>query len=214
MIRSLPLAAFLLALLVAWWSGAYSHASPEQVTALVSRAGVLGPILFVALFVAAELVHFPGILFVFAAAALWPLWVAIPTAWAGAVLGALTVFAIARRVVPPGLRGRVPSWLLRYEHLLQSHGLVTVIGLRLVLFIAPVMHWLLGASSVSRRDYALGTALGLLPGVIVFAILGRTAVDHWSAFRPWLYAGLALLLTAALLRPLVLRLRPKGTPSP
>jgi uncharacterized membrane protein YdjX (TVP38/TMEM64 family) len=214
MTRALLFAGVVFALILAWWSGIYAEASPEKVAELVSRAGVLGPLFFVALFVAAELVHFPGILFVFAAAGLWPLWVAIPTAYAGAVLGAFAVFVIARRIVPPGLRDHLPEPLLRYESLLESHGLLTVIGLRLVLFMAPAVHWLLGASRVSRRNYALGTAIGLLPGVVLFALLGRAVQQHWPVLRPWVYGGIALALTGVLLRPVLQRLRPRATPSP
>lgn len=188
------------ALAAAWASGLYSHLTPERVVELVDRAGVLGPLVFVALFAAAELVYVPGALLVIAASALWPPAVAIPTAYAGAIAASLVVFFLARRIVPDGLRERLPERLLRHEAKLETHGLQTVIGLRLVLFLSPAVHWLLGASRVSFRDYLLGTAIGLAPGVIGVAFLGRQAVDHWHAMRPWALGALALLLALALVR--------------
>ena len=199
MIRALLLAGVVLAGAAAWWTGLY-QSGPEHVAELVACAGIWGPVAFVALFVGAEIVHFPGILFVFAAAALWPARVAIPTAYIGALSASVVVFAIARRVVPAALRDRLPERLRRYESLLESHGLLTVIGLRLVLFMAPTVHWLLGASRVSSRDFVLGTALGLVPGVVALTLLGRHALDHWDALRPWLLGGIAVLVAFAVVR--------------
>jgi uncharacterized membrane protein YdjX (TVP38/TMEM64 family) len=198
--RLLLLAGVALGAAGAWWTGLY-HASPEAVRELVSQAGVWGPVAFVALFVGGELVHFPGgVLFMLAAAALWPARVAIPTAYAAALVASLVVFGIARWLVPAELHERVPERLRRYETLLESHGLVTVIGLRLVLFMLPTVHWLLGASRVSARDFALGTALGLLPGVLGLTLLGGNAFAHWAALQPWLLGGLAVAGVIAVAR--------------
>jgi len=181
--RRIALAAVVLAIASAWALGAHEHLTPERVAEVVGRAGVFGPIAFVALFAAAEVVHVPGLLFVFAAAALWPPATAIPTAYVGALTASLVVFLIARHITGDTVRERLPDWLLRYEARLESHGLRTVIALRLVLFLLPAVHWLLGASRVSFRDFFLGTALGLAPGVIAFALLGREAA---ARFAPWL----------------------------
>ncbi len=192
MTRVVLLVALALALGAAWWSGAYSHATPERVAALVERAGIFGPIAFVALFAAAELVQVPGALFVVAAALLWPVSVALPTAYLGALIASVVVFVVARRLVPEALRERLPERLLRYEARLVTHGLTTVIALRLVLFLAPAAHWLLGASRVSFRDFLLGTAIGIAPGVIALVLLGRQAFDNADVLRPWLLGALAL----------------------
>jgi uncharacterized membrane protein YdjX (TVP38/TMEM64 family) len=188
------------AIAFAWSSGLYVEATPDNVAVLIDRAGILGPIAFVALFAAAEVVHVPGALFVIAASVLWPPAVAIPTAYAGALAAALLTFLIARRIVPASLRERLPARLLRHEARLETHALPTVIGLRLVLFMSPAVHWVLGASRVSFRDYALGSAIGLLPGVIGLALVGREAVAHWQTFWPWILAGAALLVLAAIVR--------------
>lgn len=188
------------ALAAAWAGGLHSHLTPESVAELVDRAGIFGPVAFVALFAAAEIVQVPGSLFVIAASALWPPLVAIPTAYAGAIAASLVVFFFARRIVPASLRERLPERLLRYEARLETHGLQTVVGLRVVLFMAPAVHWLLGASRVSFRDYLLGTAIGLVPGVVAFALLGRQAVAHWDSLRPWALGAVALFAALAVAR--------------
>ena len=197
MTRIALLLAVVAALVAAWASGLYAQVTPERVAGLVAGAGVFGPLAFVALFSAAEIVHLPGVLFVLAAAALWPPGVAIPTAYAGALTASLVVFFLSRRIVPATVRARLPEWLLRHEARLESHALPTVIALRLVLFMLPTVHWLLGASRVSFRDYFLGSAIGLLPGVVAYVLLGQQAFEHWDTVRPWALGAGALL--AALL---------------
>jgi uncharacterized membrane protein YdjX (TVP38/TMEM64 family) len=198
------------ALGTAWWTGAYSQVTPEHVAEIVASAGIFGPLAFVALLTAAEVAHLPGALFVIAASALWPPAVAIPTAYAGALSASLVLFFLGRRIVPATLRERLPAWLVRYESRLETHGLTTVIGLRVVLFLMPAVHWMLGASRVSFRDYFLGSAIGLLPGVVLYVLLGRQAFAHWDALRPWLIAAVGLLLALAVLR----RVRLTAPPSP
>jgi uncharacterized membrane protein YdjX (TVP38/TMEM64 family) len=198
--RLLLLIAVIAALALAWASGLPAQVTPERVATLVDAAGVLGPVAFVGLFAAAEIAHVPGALFVIAASALWPPAIAIPTSYAGALVASLAVFSLARRVVPAGLRERLPERLLRHEARLESQGLQTVIALRLVLFLSPTVHWLLGASRVSYRDYLLGSAIGLAPGVILFALVGRQAFAHWDAVRPWALAALGLAIALAIAR--------------
>ncbi|MFI5316201.1 MAG: TVP38/TMEM64 family protein [Myxococcota bacterium] len=200
MTRLILLLAVIAALALVWASGLPAQVTPAGVAELVAAAGVLGPLAFIALFAAAEVVHVPGTLFVIAASALWPPAVAIPTSYAGALAASLVVFSLARRVVPSSLRERLPERMLRYESRLESHGLQTVIALRLVLFLSPTVHWLLGASRVSYRDYLVGSAIGLAPGVILFALVGRQAFQHWDAVRPWALAALALGLAVAVAR--------------
>ena len=205
MTRLALFAALAAAAAAVWATGAYARVTPEGISELVTRAGVLGPIVFIALFAAAETVHLPGVLFVIASAALWPPSVAIPTAYIGAMTASLVIFLLSRRLVPASVRERLPHWLLRYESRLETHGLTTVIGLRLVLFLMPAVHWLLGASRVSFRDYSLGTAIGLAPGVVLYVMLGRQAFAHWDAVRPWALgiggALAALAIASRLTRP-------------
>src|SRR5262249_50328913 len=153
---------------------------PDGIRALVASAGWLGPVAFVGLFVLAELLHLPGALLVIGAAALWPAPLAVATSYAGAMAAATLLFWLSRTIVADRGRQRLPAWLVPYETRLETHGLQSVIALRLVLFLAPWVHWLLGASRVSFRDFFVGSAIGLLPGVVLTTLLGRKAIENWE----------------------------------
>ena len=85
-----------------------------------------------------------------------------------------------------------------------------MIGLRLVLFLAPWVHWLLGASRVSFREFFLGSAIGLLPGIALVTLVGRSAIEHWDGLRPWALGAGALVLAFELARRLWLRQSQSG----
>jgi uncharacterized membrane protein YdjX (TVP38/TMEM64 family) len=176
----------------AWQLGRSGLLEEESLRAWVQAAGLWGPPLYLLAFALGELLHVPSLLFLFAAPLVWPLEVAIPLAYAGSVLAAMFVFCVARFLVGDWARANLPARLRRYDERLAERGLRTVVGLRLATFMAPLMHWVLGASRVSVRDAALGTALGLLPGVVLCVVLGQQILAHWHDLRPLLAAALAI----------------------
>ena len=101
-------------LAVGWAMGLHVHLTPGGVRSAVERAGWLGPVVFVGLFAAAELVQVPGALLVLAAAALWPPALAIATSYAGALAAATLLFWLSRTIFADGVRERMPAWLAPY----------------------------------------------------------------------------------------------------
>ena len=187
-------------LAVGWATGLYAYVTPAGIRALVERAGWLGPVVFVGMFALAEVVQVPGALLVIGAAALWPAPLAIATSYAGALAAATLLFWLSRTIFADSVRQRLPVWLAPYEARLETHGLQSVIAIRLVLFLAPWVHWLLGASRVSFRDYFVGSAIGLLPGIVLTTLLGRKAIENWEALRPWALGAFGIALAVELAR--------------
>ena len=187
-----------------WISGGHEHATPENLRALVARAGPFGPPLFIVLFAVAELFYVPPALFLLGAPLIWRLEVAVPTAYFGSVASAITVFFAARYVVNDdmreSIRRRLPERMRRFDDGLATRGLRTVILVRLLLFMMPLTHWVLGISRVSARDAVLGTAIGLLPGVVFWVVAGEAIIANWETAQPWVLAAVVLSLAIPLLR--------------
>jgi uncharacterized membrane protein YdjX (TVP38/TMEM64 family) len=188
----------------AWASGLADRLHPEEIERSIRSAGPLGPILFVAAFAVAELIHVPAILFFFAAAVIWPLPSALATAYAGALVAALFVVFVARFALSDFARRhvvhRLPERLRGLDDRLAENGLREVIVVRLVTFMLPAAHWVLGVSKARTRDLVLGTAIGLLPGVVLAVVVGQSLAEHWEAWRPWVIAGAVALVALHLLR--------------
>jgi phospholipase D1/2 len=52
--------------------------------------------------------------------------------------------------------------------------------------IAPfaIVNMVIGASGLSYREFILGTAIGMLPGIAAFALVGESALGVWRNPTP------------------------------
>lgn len=168
-------------------------------------AGLLG---FALLYAVATALLLPASPLTLAAGALWDVVPAMAAVWVGAVGGAMGAFALGRTL----LRGRVATWRdadarwARVEASVEQDGLRLIVLLRLSpLFPFNALNLGLGATSVRAWDYLVGTAVGIVPGTLLYVLAGR-ALGDLSAIaagvRPdggaagswWTWVGLAATL--------------------
>jgi uncharacterized membrane protein YdjX (TVP38/TMEM64 family) len=116
---------------------------------------------------------------------------------AGALVGAVVAFAVGRVLGRDFVRSRpMPT---RVDRLLRRRGLLSVVTVRL-LPVAPfgLVSYLFGTTEISMGAYLLGTALGIAPGTVVFAVVGASALQPTSpAFIAACVAAGALVAAAA-----------------
>lgn len=187
-------------IVAAWASGLLAHLHPESIRAFLLGWGALGPVIFVGLYALGEIVAIPSVLFVIAAGMAWPTVVAIPLAWGASVFSALVVFLISRYLARDFVQRNLPDGWRDLDARLERGGVLAVAGIRLIAFLAPWTHPALAISSVSVRDYVLGTALGVLPGVLLLVIFGE-AIAHWfDAIPVWVWLVLVVLLVVQVAR--------------
>jgi uncharacterized membrane protein YdjX (TVP38/TMEM64 family) len=76
-----------------------------------------------------------------------------------------------------------------------------VIGLRL-LPVVPfnALNYVFGLSSVRRRDHAVGTAIGILPGSVAFVALGDSIADPGSVGFMASLGAVAVLVAASVVK--------------
>ena len=74
--RILGFGALAALLLVAWKMGFFEQLDPGHLRELVASAGPWAPVLYFVLFSCFEAVGVPGVVFIGAAVAIWPLWTA------------------------------------------------------------------------------------------------------------------------------------------
>ena len=138
---------------------------------LAQRGGVAGIALFLAAFVAGEILHVPGLVFVGAAVLAWGPLTGGVIAYAGSLVAVSLAFAIVRAVGGQPLgelqRPRLRAVMAR----LERQPIRTVALLRLLLWLAPALTYALALSRVRYRDYAAGSAIGLALPVAAAAAL-------------------------------------------
>lgn len=164
-------------------------------------AGLRGLLLFAALYALLSLLPLPLSVLTIAAGAVFGLGQGLAGVLLGAWLGAMTAFGIARalgRDAVQRITGRRASSL---DAQLQRRGLPAVLGIRLVPVLPfTAVNYLSGLTAVRFYAYALGTAIGIVPGTAAYVTVGAYGRQpgswpFWSAL-----AGLGLLAGVGMLR--------------
>jgi uncharacterized membrane protein YdjX (TVP38/TMEM64 family) len=125
-------------------------------------------------------------------------WVGSLVSWIGAMAGAWASFELSRRFG----RGAVTRWvgpaaLARVDGLTHGVGWWGLIVLRLMPVVAfTALNYGLGLTAVSRRRFLWTTAVGIVPGAVVFTSSGAGLGYLWqrSSTLGWTAAAAVALL--------------------
>lgn len=162
----------------------------------------LAPLAMLAAFIVGGLAMFPvTVLIVVTLVVFGPLYGGA-LAWGGAVLSTAAGYTAGRLLGRNAVRRIGGQRLNRLSQQVRQHGVLAMVVLRMVP-VAPftLVNLVVGASHIRLRDCLLGTAIGLLPGIVITASL----VDriHAVAVDPgadtFLLLALVLLVPATLL---------------
>src|SRR5262245_56061839 len=199
---ALPMLA--IALVIAWRVSA-SH--EQSLIESLESAGhsladdPLGVFVVVGVFCVAVLLAFPSSALIIATVlSFGPVRGAIYS-WLGLTCAALSTFALGaafgRKPAVKFARARPHSRVRAWRRKLRSHAFVVVLLLRL-LPVAPtvVVNVLCGAARVRFRDYAWGSALGFVPGVLYYSAFGQS-LSRWRE-NPSVEAVLVIALVVAI----------------
>ena len=164
-----------------------------EVRTWVQAAGWGGPVLYTGLFALASLTPAPATVLTIGSGALFGWTVGVPVAFAGALVGAVAGFGMSRALGRSTIEGLAGERLARLDGMLRDRGLLAVIGIRLVPF-GPfaIVNATCGLTAVRTRDYLAGTAVGLVPGTVVFGAVGAFGTTPGSA--PFVLAVGALIV--------------------
>lgn len=171
--RLLIITAVVVAFVVARRSGLTDLlADEDRLRELVDDAGWLGPVLFTLLFTALVPVGVPGLVFVLPAALVFPAPLAIAVCLVGGYLSSGFGVWFSRTVGRDAVAARMPTRFRRWDEAITRRGLIAVIGLRVVTYLAAPADWLLGLSSIPTRQIVVGTAVGLVPPTLMYVVAG------------------------------------------
>lgn len=157
-----------------------------HLTDWMRAAGPLGAMVYAAVYVLAAVFMFPGAILTAAAGfAYGPLWGTLLVSPVS-VLAATTAFLLGRTVARGWITRRTAAdpRFRAVDAAIGQHGLKIVLLLRLSpLFPFNVLNYALGLTAVGVRDYALGSAIGMLPGTVLYVYLGSLVGDVAAAAR-------------------------------
>ena len=169
-------------LVILFVSGGWDFLSDgSRVEDFFTERGAVGPVVFVVVMWALQPIGVPGAVFMVPAAVVWPLPTAVALSWVGN-LGASTIaFAMARWVARDWARNRLPGRILAWDRRVSEGGtarVTTQVALfRVVTGQLVPADWLLGVSTVRVRAFLVGTAIGIVPGIVLVTWLGAGIFD-------------------------------------
>lgn len=197
-------------LLAAGSAGASSAGapSPGELQDAFAGSGLLGAVVFAALYALLTVALVPGSALTIAAGAVYGPLGGTLVSIVGAVAGATAAFGVARRAARDAVEQVQGERVARVQQRLRERGLWSMVALRLVPLVPfSVLNYVAGASAIRARDYVAGTAVGIIPGVIAFATLGASIDEPGS---PAFIAAAALVVALTLTGALAARRRPAG----
>lgn len=151
------------------FTGLTEHATPENLRALVESLGVWGLFLFIVLFAVGEFMHIPGMVFVLAGLLAYGRVTGGLVGYVGALVSVSFSFFLVRRVGGQALAHVKRARIARILERLDRHPIPTIFLLRMILFLMPAVNYALAMTRVRFRDYFIGSALGLVIPMILYA---------------------------------------------
>lgn len=170
-------------LIAAWQFGLFQYLSldtlreqQETLKTFVAENLVLAVLAYIAIYAAATMFMMPGALWItIAGGVLFGLVGGSAVTVIGATTGASLLFLAAKTSLGEALRSRAGGFLTKMEKGFQNDAISYMFALRLLPVVpfpvANIAPALLGAK---YRDFALTTALGIVPGVVAYTWIGAS----------------------------------------
>ncbi|MEO6827488.1 MAG: TVP38/TMEM64 family protein [Microbacteriaceae bacterium] len=158
----------------------------DTLRSTVASAGAIGLIGFVLGYAAITLAPVPKAALSIVAGLVWGFWAGAIMVYIGALLGAGFAFLLGRWLGRETIERFTGTRVARVDELLRRRGFLAVLGVRLVPVIPfTAINYIAGLTAVRRRDYALGTAVGIIPGDIAYVAIGAYGLqlgwEFWAA---------------------------------
>ncbi len=156
------------------WLGRTGHLTQAAIGGWVRSWGPWSAPAFVLAFTLGELLHLPGMLFVFVARAAFGAVVGFFLSYGGSLVAITAPFLLVRGIRTQRERTWQPRWrfLRRLLDNVETHPIRSVLVLRLLLWLSPPLDYALAFTSIRTRDYIIGSALGLAPciGAVIYGL--------------------------------------------
>jgi uncharacterized membrane protein YdjX (TVP38/TMEM64 family) len=173
---AIMLGAAILIILVLWLQKNYKGFSPEEFRNWITQWGLLAPFLFILLYTLRPFVLFPSSIFAITSGLSFGFYWGCLITYLGSLGGGLITYYAINRL---GRFKKSEQWKNeRYKKIrsnIEREGFRYVLLLRLL----PVLNYdlvsyLTSMTNVKFKDYAIATAIGIIPGTIAYTYLGTS----------------------------------------
>lgn len=149
------------------------------IPAFIDDFGIWGPILYIVLYAIRPIIFFPATILTTISGALFGVTGGIIYTVIGENLSANFAFLISRYFGRNLVEQKESKYnfLKKIDHKLADKGILTIMLLRLAGLPFDLTNYAAGLTSVKQRDYAIGTFIGIIPGLVAFVLFGNSFKD-------------------------------------
>lgn len=190
----------LLALAAAYHFGIFARvAEPKVFAETLVAMGTAGYLAFIVAYTLLQPFGVPGTIFVVAAPLIWPWQTAFALSMIGTMCASVVGFSFARFVAKDWVSARIPARLRKYDESLARNAFLTVVVLRLILWMPQALHFFFGVSKVGFWTHFWGSLIGYVPPLLLVSYLGGEMFDASGKMQPGAWPILAGMLVASLI---------------
>lgn len=171
---------------------------PDDLVRTVLALGPWGYVAFIAAYTLLQPFGVPGTVFILAAPLIWPWPSAFVLSLAGTMSASVVGFAFARFVARDWVTRLIPARFEQYSEALAERGFATVVLLRFVFWMPPLLHAFFGVSRVPFWTHFWGSLLGYLVPLLLVSYFGQRIFDALTRLplAAWIGLGVATGLVA------------------
>ncbi len=168
----------------------YNKITPEGIRELVLSYGALSVAAYELLHAIRPFTFLPATPFTIAGGYIYGHAIGLLLAIIGTTLSAIITFGLSRYIFRDYIKKRLSAHYAGFDSRFDNSGILTVAAMRVIPVLPfDAVGYVSGVSSISFRNYLIGTLMGELPGAFVLTMLGSNLTDLGS---PWFLVSLAL----------------------
>ena len=164
------------------FNGWFFKQGPAELKSLFSNFGYLSPIIFIFIYVVANIFLIPSYPFVFASGIVYGLFFGTLLSLIGEVLSATVNFFIGREIKYKHLIHRFKDKRIRFITLyINKHGFSMVLISRYLGFYFDVISYAAGTTKIRYKEFISATFIGFIPYILIYAYAGNTLMSIRSS---------------------------------
>jgi uncharacterized membrane protein YdjX (TVP38/TMEM64 family) len=171
-------------------------AEPALVAQTLVELGPWGYLAFIAAYAALQPFGVPGTVFIMAAPLIWPWPVAFGLSMAGTMAASVIGFSFARFLARDWIAPRIPAQFQKYNDALSRRAFSTVVLLRFVFWMPPLLHAFFGVSKVRFWTHFWGSLVGYLVPLFLVSFFGQALFDAVKRAPVGVWIGLGAFVAA------------------
>lgn len=149
-----------------------------ELQATLRRSGGWAPLIYIVLYTISTILILPSTVLNLAGGAIFGPWMGTLWTSVGAIIAAIAAFAFTRTIGRTLIEERLAGRWQAIDAEIQQGGVFYMFSIRLLPIIPyGLVNFAAGLTSISFKDYLLGTSLGTVPGIIPFVLLGSSGLD-------------------------------------